>query len=218
MLDYIGNGRYKSERKEMVELIRQRGVKDENLLKVMERVPRHLFVTDLFIGRAYEDSPLPIGKSQTISQPYTVAVMTEALELRKGYKVLEVGTGSGYQAAILAELGVRVFTIERHMELLNASRKVFEKLGYPIVSKCGDGTIGWAEFAPYEGIIVTAAAPEIPQALLDQLADGGKLVIPIGSMEFQNLHIITRNKDKFLTKEIYGFKFVPLIGKMGWQG
>lgn len=218
MPEYIGNGRYKTERKEMVELIRQRGVKDENLLKVMERIPRHLFVTDLFIGRAYEDSPLPIGKSQTISQPYTVAVMTEALEVKKGSKVLEVGTGSGYQAAILAEMGVRVFTIERHMELLNASRKVFEKLGYPIVSKCGDGTIGWAEFAPYDGIIVTAAAPEIPQALLDQLADGGKLVIPIGSIEFQNLHVVTRKKDKFFTKEIYGFKFVPLIGKMGWQG
>ncbi len=218
MPEYIGNGRYKTERKEMVELIRHRGVKDENLLKVIERIPRHLFVTDLFIGRAYEDSPLPIGKSQTISQPYTVAVMTEALEIKKGSKVLEVGTGSGYQAAILAEMGVRVFTIERHMELLNASRKIFEKLGYPIVSKCGDGTIGWAEFAPYDGIIVTAAAPEIPQALLDQLADGGKLVIPIGSMEFQDLHVVTRKKDKFLRKEICGFKFVPLIGKMGWQG
>ncbi len=218
MPEYIGNGRYKSERKEMVELIRQRGVKDENLLKVLERIPRHLFVTDLFIGRAYEDSPLPIGKSQTISQPYTVAVMTEALEVKKGSKVLEVGTGSGYQAAILAEMGVRVFTIERHMELLNASRKVFEKLGYPIVSKCGDGTIGWVEFAPYDGIIVTAAAPEIPQALLDQLAERGKLVIPIGSMEFQDLRVVTRWKDKFLSKEISGFKFVPLIGKMGWQG
>ncbi len=218
MPEYIGNGRYKSERKEMVELIRQRGVKDENLLKVLERIPRHLFVTDLFIGRAYEDSPLPIGKSQTISQPYTVAVMTEALEVKKGSKVLEVGTGSGYQAAILAEMGVRVFTIERHMELLNASRKVFEKLGYPIVSKCGDGTIGWVEFAPYDGIIVTAAAPEIPQALLDQLAERGKLVIPIGSMEFQDLRVVTRKKDKFLSKEISGFKFVPLIGKMGWQG
>ncbi len=218
MPDYIGNGRFKTERKEMVELIRQRGVKDENLLKVMERIPRHLFVTDLFISRAYEDSPLPIGKSQTISQPYTVAVMTEALEVKKGSKVLEVGTGSGYQAAILAELGARVFTIERHMELLNASRKIFEKLGYPIVSKCGDGTIGWAEFAPFDGIIVTAAAPEIPQALLDQLADGGKLVIPIGSMEYQDLHVVTRRKDKFLTKQIVGFKFVPLIGKLGWQG
>lgn len=218
MPEYIGNGRYKTERIEMVELIRQRGVKDENLLKVMERIPRHLFVTDLFVGRAYEDSPLPIGKSQTISQPYTVAVMTEALEIKKGVKVLEVGTGSGYQAAILSELGARVFTIERHMDLLNASRKVFEKLGYPIVSKCGDGTIGWAEFAPYDGIVVTAAAPEIPQALFDQLADGGKLVIPIGTMEFQDLHVVTRKKDKFLTKEICGFKFVPLIGKMGWQG
>lgn len=217
MADFFSNGRFKNERKEMVELIRHRGVKDELLLKAMETIPRHLFVGELFLNRAYEDCALPIGLSQTISQPYTVAVMTEALEIKKESKILEIGTGSGYQAAILSEMGARVFTIERHMELLNEARKVFEKLSYPVVSKCGDGTIGWTEFAPYDGIIVTASAPEIPQPLLEQLADGGKIVIPIGSMEFQDLHVITRHKNNYNKREILGFKFVPLIGKKGWQ-
>ncbi len=217
MADFVSNGRYKSERKEMVDLIRRRNVNDESLLRAMEKIPRHLFVGDLFVGRAYEDSALPIGLSQTISQPYTVAVMTEALEIKKGAKVLEIGTGSGYQAAVLAEMGARVFTIERHMELLNEARKVFDKLKYPIVSKCGDGTIGWGEFAPYDGIIVTASAPEIPEPLLAQLVNGGKLVIPIGNIDFQDLHVVTREGDSYQRKDILGFKFVPLIGKMGWQ-
>lgn len=218
MPEIFTNGRFRNERKEMVELIRKRGVKDENVLKAMERIPRHLFVSDLFLSRAYEDSALPIGMSQTISQPYTVAVMTEALEVKKGAKVLEIGTGSGYQAAILAEMGAKVYTIERYMELLNSARRIFDKLGYSIVSKCGDGTIGWNEFAPYNGIIVTAAAPEVPQPLLDQLTDGGILVIPIGDIDSQNLKVVKRVKDKFESKEIIGFRFVPLIGKMGWQG
>lgn len=218
MSELLKNGRFKNERREMVELIRSRGVKDENLLKAMLRVPRHLFVGELFISRAYEDSALPIGLSQTISQPYTVAVMTEALEVKKGSKILEIGTGSGYQAAILAEMGAKVYTIERYMELLNNARQNLERLGYQVVSKCGDGTIGWSEFAPYNGIIVTAAAPDVPQPLLDQLADGGILVIPIGDIDTQNLHVIKRVKDKFETRVIVGFRFVPLIGKMGWQG
>lgn len=218
MNDTPQNSRFKSERKEMVELIRNRGVKDENLLRAMLRVPRHLFVNELFITRAYDDSALPIGMSQTISQPYTVAVMTEALEVKKGSKILEIGTGSGYQAAILAEMGARVYTIERYIELLNNARKTLEKLGYQVVSKCGDGTIGWSEFAPYDGIIVTAAAPEVPQPLLSQLADGGILVIPIGDIDTQDLHVIKKVKDKFEKRIIMGFRFVPLIGKMGWQG
>jgi protein-L-isoaspartate(D-aspartate) O-methyltransferase len=209
--------RFKSERQEMLDIIRERGVTDENVIKAMGKIPRHQFVSDLFLNRSYDDSALPIAMSQTISQPYTVAVMTEALEVKKGSKVLEVGTGSGYQAAILVEMGARVFTIERHIELLNEARRVLEKFGYPVVSKCGDGTIGWNEFAPFDGIIVTAAAPETPQPLLDQLSDGGKLVIPIGSYDIQDLHIITRKKDMFETKQINGFKFVPLIGKKGWQ-
>jgi protein-L-isoaspartate(D-aspartate) O-methyltransferase len=217
MIKSTAYDRFRSERKEMIDIIRRRGIHDELLIDAMEKIPRHLFVGDLFVNRAYDDCALPIAMSQTISQPYTVAKMTEALEIKKGVKILEVGTGSGYQAAILSQMGARVFTIERHMELLNDARKILDKLGYPIVSKCGDGTVGWSEFAPFDGIIVTAAAPEAPQPLLEQLSEGGKLVIPIGSYDVQDLHIITRRKDKFEKREIVGFKFVPLIGKKGWQ-
>ncbi|MDI6765864.1 MAG: protein-L-isoaspartate(D-aspartate) O-methyltransferase [Bacteroidota bacterium] len=205
------------ERDEMIDLIRQRGVSDERLLQAMGVIDRREFVQKAFLPRAYDDSALPIGHSQTISQPYTVAFMTEALEVKAGDKVLEIGTGSGYQAAILAEMGVRVYTIERNMDLLNSARQHLDKLGYDVVSKCGDGTIGWKEFAPYDGIIVTAGAPEVPQPLLNQLKHGGRLVIPIGDMEIQNLHIIKRLNDKFETKIAHGFKFVPLVGKKGWK-
>jgi len=183
----------------------------------MKRIDRHEFVQGAFINRAYEDSALPIGESQTISQPYTVAFMTEALSVKPGQKILEIGTGSGYQAVILAELGARVFTIERHMELLVEARKRFEKFGYQIASKGGDGTIGWKEYAPYDGIIVTAGAPSAPQPLLDQLRDGGTLVVPIGSSDTQDLHIIRRVGNEFQTRIAAGFKFVPLIGKKGWK-
>lgn len=209
--------RFDYDRQEMIDLIHQRGVRDERLLRAMSVIDRREFVQKAFLSRAYDDSALPIGHSQTISQPYTVAFMTEALEVRKGDKVLEIGTGSGYQAAILAEMGTRMYTIERNMDLLNIARKRLEKLGYQIVSKCGDGTIGWKEFAPYDGIIVTAGAPEVPKPLLDQLADGGILVIPIGDIDIQNIHIIKRVRDHFETREAIGFKFVPLIGRKGWK-
>jgi protein-L-isoaspartate(D-aspartate) O-methyltransferase len=202
---------------EMIDLIRHRGISDERLLKAMTIVDRRVFVQQALLNRAYDDCALPIGHSQTISQPYTVAFMTEVLHVKQGDKILEIGTGSGYQAALLAEMGARVYTIERNMELLNSARKRFESLGYQIVSKCGDGTIGWKEFAPYNGIIVTAGAPETPRPLLDQLNDGGILVIPIGDMDLQNIHIIRRVKGEYETKEAYGFKFVPLIGKKGWK-
>ncbi len=205
------------ERDEMIALIRQRGVTDENLLGAMARIDRREFVEKAFIQRAYDDCALPIGHSQTISQPYTVAFMTEALEVGKGDKILEIGTGSGYQAAILVEMGAKVYTIERNMDLLNSARKRMEKLGYDIVSKCGDGTIGWKEFSPFDGIIVTAGAPEVPQTLLGQLADGGRLVIPIGDIDFQDIHIIRRRGETFDKKIAQGFKFVPLVGKQGWK-
>jgi protein-L-isoaspartate(D-aspartate) O-methyltransferase len=201
----------------MIELIKQRGIKNEFLLRAMSKVERHQFVDLPFFNRAYEDCALPIGNEQTISQPYTVAVMTELLEVKKGDRVLEIGTGSGYQAAILAEMGIRVFTIERHAHLLNGARKRLEKLGYGIVSKVGDGTLGWSEFAPYNGIIVTAAAPEVPDTMLNQLDEGGKLVIPVGELNTQDLLIVKRNGDNFSTKKIVGFKFVPLVGKKGWK-
>lgn len=209
--------RFDFERDEMIALIRQRGIEDERLLKAMTLVDRRDFVQIALQNRAYDDCALPIGHSQTISQPYTVAFMTEALEVKPGKKILEIGTGSGYQAALLSAMGARVYTIERNMDLLNGARKIFEHLKYNIVSKCGDGTIGWKEFAPYDGIIVTAGAPEAPQPLLDQLADGGILVIPVGDKEIQSIQITRRLSGKFQTREAHGFKFVPLIGKIGWK-
>ena len=210
-------GRFERERQEMIELLRKRGINDEKLLRAMASIDRQEFVHGPFINRAYEDSALPIGDGQTISQPFTVAYMTEALQVKDGDKILEIGTGSGYQAAILAEMGGRVFTIERHMDLLTEARKRFDKFGYQIASKCGDGTIGWNEFAPFDGIIVTAGAPDVPRPLLDQLRDGGMLIIPIGDTDVQTLYVIKRVQDNFETHETSGFKFVPLIGKKGWK-
>ncbi|MBI5214600.1 MAG: protein-L-isoaspartate(D-aspartate) O-methyltransferase [Ignavibacteriae bacterium] len=212
-----GINRFRSEREEMLELLKQRGIKNEQLLHAMFTVERHRFVDLPFVNRSYEDCALPIGNEQTISQPYTVAVMTELLEVKKGDKILEIGTGSGYQAAILAEMGARVFTIERHAHLLNEARHRLEKLGYEIVSKVGDGTLGWSEFAPFQGIIVTAAAPEVPDTLLKQLDEGGNLVIPVGEINTQDLWIVKRRGQNFSTRKIIGFKFVPLIGKKGWK-
>ena len=209
--------RLEQERKDMLVLLKERGILDDRILAAMMKIERHLFVPHAFVNRAYDDTALPIASAQTISQPYTVAFMTQELTPKKGSKILEIGTGSGYQAAILAELGCRVFTIERHMDLHLHSRKLLEKLGYRIASRCGDGTVGWTEFAPYDGIIVTAAAPQVPEPLLNQLADGAKLVIPVGDLDLQRLRVITKIGGGFETKEVYGFKFVPLIGKKGWN-
>ncbi len=209
--------RFDTDREEMIALIRDRGITDERVLGAFAKIRRHLFVPEPFTRRAYEDSALPIGKGQTISQPYTVAFMTQALGVKPGDRILEVGTGSGYQAAILAEMGCRVFTIERHMELLANARKLLDRLGYRVASKAGDGTIGWKEFAPFNGIIVTAGAPEVPEPLLHQLAEEGKLVIPVGDLDIQTLQVFTRHGDEYERREVYGFTFVPLIGKMGWN-
>ncbi|MGA9120184.1 MAG: protein-L-isoaspartate(D-aspartate) O-methyltransferase [Bacteroidota bacterium] len=209
--------RFDVERQELVALLRSRGIINDRLLRAMETVERNLFVPEPFTSRSYEDCALPIGKGQTISQPYTVAFMTQILDVHQGDKVLEVGTGSGYQSAILATLGARVFSIERDGDLLAAARKLLDRLGYRVASKAGDGSIGWDEFAPYNGIIVTAAAPDVPKSLLGQLSDGGKLVVPVGSREVQSLVIVTRAGDRFDRRSIDSFKFVPLVGKNGWQ-
>lgn len=209
--------RFVEERRELIEILRGKGITNERVLEAMMKVERHRFVLPTFINKAYDDQALPIGNNQTISQPYTVAFMSQALELAPGARVLEIGTGSGYQAAVLAELGCKVFTIERHMPLHLSSRTLLTSLGYRIATRSGDGTVGWSEYAPYDGIVVTAAAPSVPQPLLNQLADGGRLVIPVGDQAGQSMRVITRSGEALLEKEVEGFKFVPLIGKMGWE-
>jgi len=208
---------FETERKELISILRQRGISDEAVLNVMREIPRHLFVQEVFFQRAYEDSALPISCHQTISQPFTVAFMTQALMIQKGEKVMEIGTGSGYQACILAKLGARVFTIERHFDLLEEARERFEVLGCNIASKVGDGSVGWSQFAPYDKIIVTAGAPEVPNSLVQQLADRGIMVVPVGSENNQTMVIVERRGDELFRKNVDGFKFVPLIGKEGWK-
>lgn len=200
------------------EQIIARGVKDERVLDAIRRVPRHLFVDKAYYHQAYNDYPLPIGYSQTISQPYMVAVMTELLKLKGDESVLEIGTGSGYQAAILALLCNRVFTIERIPELSSRAKKILNELGFKNINfLIGDGSVGWPDFAPYDGIIVTAGAPDVPMALVEQLADKGRLVVPIGGEYFQTLNLITKHKGSVVKKELFECTFVPLVGKEGWE-
>ncbi len=209
---------YEIERKNLVDKIRQNGIKDENVLSAIYDVERHLFVPDIMIPHAYKDVALPIGFEQTISQPYTVAYMTQSLELKSGSKVLEVGTGSGYQAAVLNKMGMKVYSIERNSELLHRTQKLFDKLGIRVVSRWGDGTIGWDEFAPFDGIIVTAGSPSVPVNLKKQLAIGGKMVIPVGDKKIQVMKIITKiDEEEFRVIDIPNFAFVPLIGREGWN-
>jgi len=206
-------------REEMVRLLVERRIADPLVLKAMSEVERHLFVPVPLRNHAYDDAALPIGEGQTISQPYTVAVMTESLAVKPFDKVLEIGTGSGYQTAILAAMGVRVFTIERIPSLLESARRILESLNIRFVSKSSDGTLGWRDFAPYDGIVVTAGAPEIPKPLIEQLKVGGKLVIPVGTHDFQQMKIVTKlnEANECRTEEKADFKFVPLIGREGWH-
>lgn len=209
---------YEREREELIESIRTKGIKDEQVLSAMKNVQRHEFVQKAMISHAYTDVALPIGYGQTISQPYTVAVMTELLKLEKGNKVLEIGTGSGYQAAILNEMGMQVFSIERNTEIYKKVQKFFEIKSMRIHCRCSDGTIGWSEFAPYDGIIVTAGSPTIPENLKKQLAVGARLVIPVGDKKSQSLKIVKKvSADDYEIEEIANFAFVPLIGREGWN-
>ncbi|UCG39682.1 MAG: protein-L-isoaspartate(D-aspartate) O-methyltransferase [bacterium] len=196
-----------------------RGIKDQRVLDALLKVPRHLFVGESQRMSAYEDHPLPIGEGQTISQPFMVALMTEALLLRGGETVLEIGTGSGYQTAILAELAGRVYSVERIPSLTGQARKTLDALGYTnILVRLSDGTLGWAEYAPYDRILVTAGAPRVPEPLLEQLAPGGILVIPVGSNTIQELVRIRKREDGTTFEErMGGCVFVKLVGKYGWE-
>ena len=207
------------QRKRMVERqLIPRGIRDPRVLNAMEKVPRDRFVEKALAGEAYSDYPLPIGDNQTISQPYIVALMTEALDLRGKEKTLEIGTGSGYQTAILAELSKEVYTIERIKPLLIKAKEVLTELDYKnIMFKAFDGTLGWKEYEPYDAVIVTAGAPEIPEPLLEQLAEGGRLIIPVGNRFSQELIRITKKKGNYSEKSLGGCRFVDLIGFHGWK-
>ena len=210
---------YKIARQRMVDSqLIPRGIKDKKVLDAMRKVPRHLFMDEALYNQAYSDFPLPIGEEQTISQPFMVAVMTEALELRGKEKVLELGTGSGYQTAVLAELCHKVYSIERISPLAGRARKVLDKLGYGnVIVKIGDGTLGWLDEAPFDAIIVTAGAPDIPGPLVDQLKVGGRLVIPVGGEFMQSLIRVRKTETGIERDDMGGCRFVKLIGENGWK-
>jgi len=214
------NHDYRLARERMVQnQLIPRGIKDKRVLDVMGSIPRHLFVEEALVGEAYNDHPLPIGHKQTISQPYIVAFMTQALELKGKERTLEIGTGSGYQTAILAELSKKVYTVERIQPLMEKSVDLLVQLGYRnIQCKAFDGTLGWREFGPFSAIMVTAGAPKIPDPLLDQLADGGRIIIPVGDKFSQELILIRREKGKYKEKNLGGCRFVDLVGVHGWKG
>ncbi len=184
----------------------------------MEEIPRHTFVEEGLKGVAYQDGPLPIGMDQTISQPYIVALMTELLDVSDEHKVLEIGTGSGYQAAVISRVAMSVISVERIPELYKKAKKTLRKLGYNnITVVMADGSIGYREFAPYDRIMVTAASPSVPEELKEQLADKGKIVIPVGGMYTQQLVVLKKEGDKIIKTESIGVRFVPLLGKKGWE-
>jgi len=212
--------KYQRQREAMVKKqIESRGITDLKVLEALRKVPRHLFVSEALRDQAYGDFPLPVGEQQTISQPYIVAEMTQALQLGKEDRVLEIGTGSGYQAAILAEIVFRVYTIERIHSLFINARKIFDKLRYHnIVTKYSDGTSGWADESPFDAIVVTAGAPEIPNILVSQLAVGGRMVIPVGNHYSQDLIKLYKNEEGVRTTSLGGCRFVKLVGEHGWKG
>ena len=211
---------YSIARRNMVDRqLKARGIKDPRVLAAVGQIPRHLFVEDAFASQAYGDFPLPIGEKQTISQPYMVGLMSEALQLTGNEKVLEIGTGSGYQAAVLAKLAGRVFSVERIPALARRARRILDSIGCGSVNiKVTDGTLGWEEEAPFDAIVVTAGAPSVPDCYLRQLAIGGRLVIPVGDMGVQVLKRITRTgENNFAEEQLVDCRFVPLLGKLGWR-
>jgi protein-L-isoaspartate(D-aspartate) O-methyltransferase len=214
-----GSGTLEEQRARMVEeQLRSRGIRDPRVLAAMGKVPREEFISSEDFRDAYGDHPLPIGAGQTVSQPYIVAAMVEALEVRPAHHVLEVGTGTGYQAAILAELAAEVWTIERHEELATKAQEILARLGYANVHVIhGDGSLGLPNRAPFEGILVAAAAPQIPESLVAQLADGGRLVVPVGTRAEQQVHLMRKLGNEIVVTTHDLCRFVPLVGAQGWQ-
>ena len=214
---FVDNYREKGARKKLVEILKDRGIQDKHVLAAIAKVPRHYFFDETFWLQAYKDIAFPIGDGQTISQPYTVAYQTELLHIRKGNKVLEIGTGSGYQTCILLELGAKVFTIERQENLFNRTKKVLPHMGYEPEFFCGDGSKGIPQHAPYDKILVTAGAPFVPEVLLKQLKIGGILVIPVGDEKSQKMLTVLRvNETEYEKFELDTFRFVPLVGDQAW--
>lgn len=209
---------FERQREEMVrKYVVEQGITDERVIAAMLKVPRHQFVETAIAHQAYQDKSLPIGSGQTISHPTTVAYMTQLLALQGNERVLEIGTGSGYQAAVLAEIGVKVYSIERIPQLARRAQMLFDQLGYySIAVRIGDGSVGWSAHAPYDRIIAAAASPEVPEALCRQLAEEGRMVIPVGGKSFQKLMVITQQNGRYHILEEISRRFVPLIGKKGW--
>lgn len=209
---------YRGARRRLVETLQEQGIRDLSVLHAIDEVPRHIFVPTGVRHRAYEDSALPIGNGQTISQPSIHARYLELLGLKGTERVLEIGTGSGYQTALLARLAAQVFSIERIAPLLEKAREVLHQMGTNNISfMLGDGTLGWRQFAPFDAILVGAAAPEIPEAYIEQLAENGRLLIPLGDREEQMLHLFTQREGKLEQQEIAPVRFVPLLGKNSWK-
>ncbi len=210
---------FRGARQRLVDELRSKGIRDLAVLRAVEKTPRHLFVPTGIRHRAYDDSPLPIGNGQTISQPLIHAQYLSLLDLKGSERVLEVGTGTGYQTALLSHLAAQVFSIERIPALYDQARAILDKLGIRNVSlMVGDGTLGWREFAPFDAILVSAGSPAVPAPLLEQLADGGRMLVPVGDLETQQLTIYTRRGDRVDRREVAPVRFVPLIGSHGWDG
>jgi len=210
---------FKVQREELVDEITRKGITDLAVIRAIGIVPRERFIEKTMHHMAYKDVALPIGYDQTISQPYTVAFMTQLLSIKRpGMKILEIGTGSGYQAAVLFEMNADVYSIERNLDLHHRATKLFDKIGIRVHAKYGDGTIGWKEFAPFDGIIVTAGSPIIPKNLKEQLIIGGSMIIPVGDRSSQKLYLLTKiSESEFDSEVIPEFSFVPLIGREGWK-
>jgi protein-L-isoaspartate(D-aspartate) O-methyltransferase len=204
-------------RNKLVKKLREKGISDERVLSAISVVPRHVFFENALLGHAYQDKAFPIGEGQTISQPYTVAFQTEKLEIKSGDKILEIGTGSGYQACVLLEMGAKVYTIEYNRKLFDTTRDFLPQMGYSPYFFHGDGSKGLPAKAPYNKIIVTAGAPVVPAALTDQLAEGGILIIPVGDREKQTMLRIRKKDNKLYKEEFANFAFVPLLGEQGWK-